>query len=425
MFKNLKSISIPEVLLLLVLLTLPLAEHWNSKALLLSMLFACYGFYKKNKIEFPKMGWLFILIFISAAISYLWSESITNTLNGIVSFLPLLLFTIAYQQLIIVKNPFKILKITSVFYVFYGLVMILLAFSRYLSTKDYETFYYHTLTEPFQANAIYIALIFGLVFLIQFYHILFLSKKNSIIDYLLIFGLFSFQLLLSSKLILSLLIIISGLFILLYAFNKNLDKKKIILGLFLGISVVLLIGFSSFTKKRYKEIAHLKQIEDVFKLDYFGRGYLWNGLTLRLFQLRCFYEIEKDNDFNSLLGTGFKASQQELNKKYAQYDLYRGPSGEGENDGYFVYNFHNQYAQFLIELGVFGLIIMAFMFYFLLIKPIKNKNILLLGIGLVFIAFALSETYMHRQKGIVSFVVFSLLANYYVTSIKVLNVNRQ
>jgi O-antigen ligase len=412
MFKNLKSLSIPEVLLLLVLLTLPLAEHWNSKALLLSMLFACYGFYKKNKIEFPKFGWLFILIFISSAISYLWSENKTNTFNGIVSLLPLLLFTLAYQQLIGVNNPFRILKITSIFYIFYGLVMIFLAFIRYLATNDYETFYYHALTEPFQANAIYIALIFGLVFIFQVYHLLFEPTKNSKLDYLIVLGLFSLQLLLSSKLILSVLIIILILFAIKYILNKGVGRRKIILGFAISFSLIFIVGLSSFTKKRFKEIADLKQIENVFELDYFGRGYLWNGLTLRLFQLRCFYEIEKDNDFNSLLGTGFKASQPELNKKYAQYDLYRGPSGEGENDGYFVYNFHNQYAQFIIELGVFGFVIIAFMFYFLLIIPIKNKNILILGIGLIFISFALSETYMHRQKGIVSFVVFSLLANY-------------
>ena len=415
MFESLKSNRIAEVLLLLNLITLPLAEHWSSKALLITLLFVLYGFYRKYKIEFPKMGLLYILIFIFVGFSYFWSANKSNTLLGIVSLLPFLLFTIAYKQIIAITSLKRILRITAFVFLFYGFLMIILAFVRFLKISDYETFYYHALTEPFKANAIYIALIYGQLYLFLLYQLLFVSTKNRSIDYILVISLFTFQLLLSSKLIFSILIFISIIFFLYYIRNKGVSIRKLLLGSVIGTSLFLLIVISTFTKNRFKEIADVKQIENVFTQNYFGPGYYLNGLTLRLFQLRCLYEIEKEKDFNSFLGTGFKASQPLLNQKYAQYDLYRGPIGEGENDGYFVFNFHNQYAQFLIELGIFGLIIILLMFHFLMINPLINKNILLFGVGFLFLSFALTESYLLRQKGVVSFVLFSLLAEQYIS----------
>ncbi len=298
-------------------------------------------------------------------------------------------------------------------FLFYGFIWLLLAYFRFTETQNIETFFYHELTAPFEANAIYIALIFGLLYIFSLYAILFKKSRAHILDISLTALLFGFQFLLSSKMILSILILISVLFLIKYFRTTGFNRRIITLSIILGISTLVIFDISSFTKKRFKEILDYKQVESVFKKEYFGRGHYWNGLTLRLFQIRCFYEIESDSSFNSVLGTGFRASQPFLNQKYSQYDLYRGPSGKGESDGYFVYNFHNQYAQLLIELGIFGGILILLMLYFFVLIPLKNKNILLFSIGLLFISFALTESYLFRQKGIVSFILFPLLASYY------------
>ncbi|MCD6178615.1 MAG: O-antigen ligase family protein [Bacteroidales bacterium] len=412
MLAFLKKYNINDALLLLILITLPLAEHWNSKILLLTALIVIIRLYKEFKISFPKISWLYLLFFLFSCISYFWSEDKLETFESIIKLLPFLLFSIGYKLFFSFKDIDKTVRISAIIFLLYGLILTLLAYFRYQETQDTETFFYHKLTAPLEANAIYIALLFGLVYIFLLYTVLFKESKSKTLDISLTILLFGFQLLLSSKMILSILILISLLFFIKYLKTSGFSKKKLSLGILLVISAVALIGTSTFTKNRFKEILNYKQIEDVFEKEYFGPAHYWNGLTLRLFQLRCFYEIEHETNFNSTLGTGFGASQPFLNQKYTEYDLYRGPTGKGENDGYFVYNLHNQYTQILIELGIFGGILILLMLYFFVLYPLTNKNILLLGVGLLFISFALTESYLFRQKGVVSFILFPLLATY-------------
>lgn len=413
MLTFLKKYNIADVLLLLTLITLPLPEHWNSKVLLLTTLFVLVRFYQEFKISFPKMGWLYLLIFVFSSISYFWSADKSETLKSIVSLLPFLLFSIGFKQFFSFNNMDKTIRFSSIVFLLYGLIWLILGYFRFAETQNIETFFYHELTTPFDANAIYIALIFGLLYIFLLYTTLFKESKAKILDISLTVLLFGFQFLLSSKMILSILILITVLFFIKYLRTTGFNRRIITLSIILGIIAVALFGISSFTKNRFKDILDYQQVETVFEKEHFGRGHYWNGLTLRLFQIRCFYEIESEANFNSTLGTGFSASQPFLNQKYTQYDLYRGPTGKGENDGYFVYNFHNQYIQLLIELGIFGGILILLMLYFFLLYPLTKKNILLFSVGLLFISFALTESYLFRQKGIVSFVLFPLLASYY------------
>lgn len=413
MLAFLKKYNIADVLLLLTLITLPLPEHWNSKVLLIATLFVLVRFYQEFKINFPKIAWLYLLIFLFSSISYMWSEDKSATLKAIVSLLPFLLFSIGYKQFFAFKNLNLTIRLSSIVFLFYGLIWLILAYFRFVENQNSATFFYHELTSPFGANAIYIAVIYGVLYLFLLIKILHQKNKAKLMDIILMVLLFGFQFLLSSKMILSILILISVLFFIKFFIATGLNRRIVTLSIILGISAIALLGISSFTKNRFKDILDYEQVENVFKKEYFGRGYYWNGLTLRLFQVRCFYEIESEFDFNSTLGAGFSASQPFLNKKYTQYDLYRGPTGKGENDGYFVYNFHNQYIQFLIELGIFGGILIILMLYFFILHPITKRHFLLFSIGLLFISFALTESFLFRQKGIVSFVLFPLLASYY------------
>lgn len=413
MFAFLKRYNPADVLLLLTLITLPLPEHWNSKVLLITMLFLLIRFYKEFKISFPKIGWVYLLIFLFSSISYFWSAEKPETIIAIFRLMPFLLFVVGYKQFFSFQSIDKILRLTALTFVFYGLIWLILGYFRFAQTQNSATFFHHELTAPFNASAIYIALIFGQLYIFLLYNILFKKNKTKTLDIFLAVLIFGLQFLLSSKMILSILILITILFFIKYLQTSQLNRRIITVGIILSLSIAILLGISSMTKNRFKDILDYSQIENVFEKEYFGPGYYWNGLTLRLFQLRCFYEIENQPDFNNILGTGFKASQPILNQKYAYYDLYRGPFGEGENDGYFIYNFHNQYAQLLIELGIFGGILILLMLYFFVLDPLRNRNILLFSVGLLFILFALTESFFLRQKGIVSFVLFPLLASYY------------
>ncbi len=408
MFKKLKAYTAEDILIFLVLITLPLPEHWNSKALLLLLLLVLLRFYNKAEIKFPPFGWLYIALFILSSLSFFWSVDLSETSKAIVRLFPFLLFTLAYKQIFSLKRPDKIIRNTAIVYLTYGLIWIVLAYFRYLENHNSATFFYHELTAPFKANAIYIALIFAQVYVLLLYQLLFLKKKN--IDYLLGFSLFIFQFLFSSKMILSLTVIVSFFLFLKYWSENKAQKRLLIIGLSLSLIGISLFAFSTFTKNRFKTILNNNQIEQVFTNTYFGPGYNWNGLTLRLFQLRCFYEIENDPDFNSFLGTGLHASQPVLNQKYKHYDLYGNDKENEEKTGYYFYNFHNQYAQMIVEIGFFGLVLLLLIIYFFAYYPLKNKNSLLIAITLIFIMFAFTESYLLRQKGIVSFVLFPLLA---------------
>ena len=377
MLVYLKKYSIQEVLLLLILITLPLPEHWNSKALLALLIFVLYGFYRNFKFDLPQISWFYMLFFSFTALSFFWSLDTSETLKGIISLFPFLLFTIAYYQIFRFISVDKILKITAFIFLIYVFTWLILAYFRFTESNDFDTFYYHNLTAPFGANAIYIALIFGQLYLFLLYDVLFSTNKTKPLELVLTILLFGVQFLLSSKMILTVLILLTLIFFIKYFRLARFKRKILVLGLILSFSIFILLGISTFTKNRFIDILNVEQIENVFSQDYFGPGYYWNGLTLRLFQLRCAFDIEKEPDFNSILGTGFKASQPVLNTKYAKYDLYRGPDGVGENNGYFIYNFHNQYAQLIIELGLFGGILIILMLYFFVLHPLKSGNILL------------------------------------------------
>ena len=370
MFKSIKSYTLTDALMLLILITLPLPEHWNSKALLLALLFVLYSFYKKFEIRFHPIGWLYILLFVFASVSFLWSMEKPETLKALVRLWPVILFTLGHKQIFKFKSLTTILRISALVFLFYGIVWLILAFSRYLQFHASDTFFYHQLTAPFSANAIYIAFLFGQLYIFFLYYLLFSSTKNKTIDYFLTFYLFAFQFLLSSKMILSVLTLISLILFLLYLRKTRVKKRILQIGFLVSLSMIILFGLTSYTKNRFKDIIDYKPIENVFSNDYFGPGYYWNGLTLRLFQLRCFYEIQKEPNFNNLLGTGFHASQSTLNQKYAHYNLYHGSDREDNNDGYFSYNFHNEYAQLVIEIGFFGIIIILLMLYFFILYPL-------------------------------------------------------
>jgi len=389
--------------------SIPLPEHWNSKILLVLVAWVLFQFYKDFKIQIPKPAWFYLIYTGVALFSLFWSENVTESIDGVIRLLPFLLFAIAYKQIFEGISVQRILLLSAYGLILQGFVLFAIALKAYFTTYDSAVFFYHSFTAPIHANAIYIATVYGIVFLIAFYHALFIEGKSNWQNVVMLLLLFGFQFLFSSKMIFAVLLLFSIILFVVYLVQKGLSKGIVLVSIALFAILITLFSTSSVLKTRYQKIINEKQIEAVFTESYFGRGYYWNGLTLRLFQLRCFYEIETDPQFNSLLGTGYNASQSVLNQKYAAYDLYRGPNEKEELGGYFVYNFHNQYAQLIAETGIFGLLLLLLMLYLLVGHAIRTKNILLLLVLLLFLFWGFTESYLLRQKGIVSFVLFPLL----------------
>lgn len=109
-----------------------------------------------------------------------------------------------------------------------------------------------------------------------------------------------------------------------------------------------------------------------------------------------------------IFGNGIKNTQKMLNKEHQEILNWSPEWVEANN-----YNAHNQYLQFLIELGIIGLLIYCLSILWFLIKLNKTKNRKLRLIGLIFTGILsihmLSESIIYRYLGIAFFSCFYCL----------------
>jgi hypothetical protein len=405
------SIKINSLLIFLLFISLPLREHWSSKALILILIYTLLLLFRKKKISGISKYKVFLFLFLASALSLTWSIDISNSLILLKRLLPILL--IPLWGIFLHKNIkyVKIFKYLGVVYVILSIYTIYLGVLRYNLTHNIEEFFYHTLVFPMDANAIYSALFYLFVYVFNLYYVLYFKENRGFFNYILLSVLFIYIVLLSSKMITILTILSTAVLCFLklshYIQNKTIIRYSAISFFFL--SFVLILNTSEVLNKRFKNILNLQQLEDVFQKKDFGHVYLWNGLGLRALQLRSFWDIEKDKDFNSFLGVGLNNGQIPLNERYIYYNLYQGKKGE-KDKGFLEYNFHNQYAQSLIELGIFGGIVLFFVFLSLFKEALKTKNILLFLVLVIFMFLFATESLLNRHKGIIVFVLLPIIA---------------
>ena len=398
------------ILLFLLLISLLFREHWISKTLILIGVYTVFISFKK-KIKFKGINFYsFLLFFIFSTISLIWSDNIGRSFSKLIGFLPFILIPV---WLSFFNSKIKydlIFKYVGIVFVFISFGTVLLAFFRFNSTQQITEFYYHTLSSPLFTNAIYISILYLMIFLFNLYMLIRKKEKMQIIDYIILTVLFFYILLLSSKLLVVLLFI-STIIVGYSSLNLRFKTYKLISAILLIISLltIFIILSNNNISKRFNEILNIEKVKEVYSKNEFGDTYLWNGLNLRLFQLRAFYDIERNEDFNSFLGVGLNNGQVLLNERYKAYKLYTGKKWE-ENGGYLNYNFHNQYAQTLIELGIIGFLLLIYIFYGFFINAKNNKNFLLFSVVFIFILIMFTESILVRQKGIMFFVLFPLIA---------------
>jgi O-antigen ligase len=100
------------------------------------------------------------------------------------------------------------------------------------------------------------------------------------------------------------------------------------------------------------------------------------------------------------LGSGLHNSQEDLNNKYKEYNLY---------PGFLNYNYHNQYIQIFAELGIVGLILFLMILFVILKEVINTKDYFLFSFIIITLAVCITETFLWRQRGMVFFIIISLL----------------
>ena len=349
-----------------------------------NILFGISNFKKqKNPVYF-----LLILFYLFGCLSWFWSQNQNQTLVAIsreLSFLivPLALFFSPKLD----KNKFYDLwKLYGIFLniVFLGLVVF--AFKRYNMFEQTVFFFYHDLTFPLELNAIFVSFLVSVCLLILCNP----SFKKTWVEVVIILINAIFLILLSSKLILVLTVLGIVMQWLFYKINWK----------FIVIPVAVILVAIAFIKPIQERFANeiSSDYKEVLERKEFNNVYYWRGTTLRLLQSRIGVEIL--NQENAWIGgVGLGASQELIRENQAKKKMYHGFGN---------YNFHNQYMQILVELGLIGLAI-----YFLIIGKIAydfRQNIMVLSIILLIFGLGLTESFLWRQRGLISFliIVFSV-----------------
>jgi O-antigen ligase len=394
-FQKIKNYNIFEVLLALILITLPLGYAVNSISIILFLLITIYSAIVKGfKLEFNTLNILFLGFYILCLCSLFWTNNLETTQEGLIRFLSYLTIPLAF-----ILNNTKI-RSNVVFNAFskslvvYGVYALALGVLKALQNKDIGYLFYHKLSNNLSnMNAIYLSVFmsFGIAY--------FLNKKiKSKFDVSCVIFLSLFLILLSSKTIITITLFISlTLIFKKFKFKKiSLQNKVIIVVVFLVLSIASL----NFLNRFKSEFDTTKIVEVLHKKD-FGHLYVWSGLGLRIFQIKAFTEILVEQN-NFFLGSGLNNSQKSLNEKYLEYNLY---------PGFLNYNYHNQYIQIFAELGFVGLGLLLLIAFLILKDGIKHKNYFLISFIILILVVCITESFLWRQRGMVFFITITLLFN--------------
>jgi len=392
-----KSQDIHHWLISLILITLPLKHSVNSLFIIITVLYFIYNYFstkKKPRLEINNITIVFISIYILAFVSLLWSVDLESSFEGLSQKLSYLILPIVFVFIpkINTKNITIIFSTFSKAIVFYALYCLSIGLVLYFKNNNINALFYHNLSKPLNGiNAIYLSTYTAFAILYFF-----TKKTKQKRDYFYLTLLSLFLILLSSKLLIS-VTLFSIIASLLY-YRKN-TKKRVLKTVFLISTLIVTIFISKKIIDRFTIEIKNTNYSEVFSKKEFGQVYFWTGTSLRLFQIRAFYELLKE-DRLFFKGYGIDASQAMLKKKYVQYNLY---------PGFYNYNFHNQYIQIFSELGILGLLFLISIFYFSLKEALVNKNFLFLSFTFLIAILCITESFLWRQRGMVFFITVTLL----------------
>ena len=414
--------------ILLLLSTIPLSFAINNVSLGIFLLVSFITF-KKENFHFQIELIIPILLYFLMAISYFWSIDSKETLAALSKEVSLVLIPLAF--LIFKTNTseqkIKIIEYYSYFIVLFVLYFLIRAIIRYFTYGDIRMLFYHGENDndyglvPKLLNAIHMSVFVA----VAFFHF-FTKEIKSKSDVFLSFLLFGFILLLSSKNIMLIVILLSLINILF--FSKTAHKLRlrnlIIFGLL--VAIIFSIGrikdrfkveFQTNTKKSLStnviegipEGVHYVSIQEAWTNPIFTPNDYFNGTAFRVYQLRIFTEMMKENHV-FLTGFGLNASYPKIYEKAKQYNLYMGVENDPDS-GYQSKNFHNQYIQNFAELGFFGIILLLIMLIVNIKNAIKSKNFVQFAFAILMISLFLTESFLWRQRGVVFFTLMYCLFN--------------
>jgi len=372
--------------------------------------------YKKGQFYFQKTLLWPIVLFLLALLSLLWSIDSNKTLSSIPTQIPLLVVPVLFflQPKHTASQYLRILTFFSTSTLGFAFFFLLRAIARFIKTQEIEVFFYHELV-TLPLNAIYVSVFVCISF---FYFLIYGHRFRTTI--LLFLGLF--LVLLASKNI----IVVWGLLLILYFIwhqkKIRFTKKTWVVSVVIIILTLLAtpkikdrfllesqVDVQRSKSKLAKEISNdgvnFINIHQAWYNNSFSTNDFFTGTSFRVYQIRIYKEMMQE-DAAYLLGYGFNATQKKRTQKAKELGVFMGNE---QNSGYHLKNFHNQYVQYLAELGVIGFIVLLTLLIISIKKAIIHKNFLHFGFSILMISLFLTESFLWRQRGVAFFIFFYCL----------------
>ena len=269
-----------------------------------------------------------------------------------------------------------------------GIFFLIVAIINYIKHGNPTVFTYHDFVEILDLNAIYVS-----VYCTISYFFLLSKQSKKSIDYLGLFLLLIFILLLSSKTIIATLLLGNIIYFIFYKGIRTLKTTKSIGILLL---VILVLTFTSREVVNRISVEIKANLEEVLHKEKFNRVYPWTGTSIRLLQLRNLKEqIEEDNIFWK--GFGLFASRENLRERHLAFNTYYG---------YHEYNYHNMYAQIFSELGIFALLLLLGLLGLGVKKSFQTKSFIMFMFYFLMIMIFISESFLWVHRGVLFFTLF-------------------
>lgn len=374
-----------------LLLAIPL-QYGYSTGILIALVVVSFLSLKNHKSQWNPAYLIPFGLYGLMVLSLAWSINIDESIRGLERQLGLLVIPLAFICMpSITQNSNK-----AIFYYFslgmagYALFFMVVAAVNFVETNDSSVFFYHALVSILDLNAIYVSVLCSLCIIF----LLFKVKKTLLsVLALLILSVFLFLLASKTVVVATFLVSVFGLF---KTFNRKTVTGSVLV---LIVVLIALVLFPNPVKKRFTREIKASNIEEVFSKEKFNKVYDWTGTTIRLFQGRIFYEmLDRDDVF--LTGYGINTSQSKIIEKQKEYNLWQG---------YYTYNFHNQYLQAFAELGVFGLLFVGLLLIVLFKQYLSNNDILFIALFFIMLAVFITESYLWRQRGLYHFILLYCL----------------
>jgi len=350
----------------------------NITLVVLSAIFIVILVFRKEKLvpirAFYKDYLLVIIPIILTLSLFLNSQNAMLVLEHVWHKIPIVI--VPFIVLSVFKSKEQLKKVTGIFILF-SIVAFFITLYRYF---ELNPDFFNLGTEiPKKATLIQhpyfgIYQLVALLFLIEFYKV----GVNKLLFYLL-FTVFSLGVLLST----SRLSYILYLLIILFYIFKFLSKRNAI------ILTVLIVGIFTIFVSTNNALQYKFSRSLEYKTS--PRLTLWNNSYLIL-----------KNSKNPIIGAGIDYYKEGVKDPYWLRGYVQDP--DYNHKGLIGYSSHNQYIEFLLLNGILGIFYILLMLY-TIFKACRTKDIFIISLSLIMLAFSFTDSILHRQYGIILYAV--------------------